>query len=364
MSSSKQDITTRYEEERMRAQDQSQLIYLQGQIDELRRQLKESGNKYTWAIEQVRKSEAIITQLQSMIERQGQEQAQTLETYRRDITALRKEVSNSTIKIDDHTKPIRDIQVSLANLAEQRKQDLQTAQSWFARIELVEQRFTELDSRVRDQIDQHRALQRQIDDLREHDGQLMADLRKMSEEVQIEKQNLRRQSVEGQQIITDSLGQLRELTSRSILLDETIKGIEAQIDPLPEQLELIRSSLPDIVIEVKRIERLSTERFLMNQERLEELRRQQNTQIDELQNTDETQLRQITSWIERLDAWCLEHEGKLARTQSRLEDIQISHLSRMQESERREIQSLSDMLAALQQRLSVAQSEILAQGNE
>ncbi len=364
MATSKNDLTAKYEEERIRAQDQSQLIYLQGQIDELRRQIKDTNGKYAWAMEQVRKSEAVITQLQSMIERQAQEQMQVLEGYRREITALRKDVANSTIKIDDSTKPLREIQATLSGVAEQRKQDFQTAQSWFARIELLEQRYSDLDARIRDQVEQQRTYTAQLDGLRETDQQLVLDLRKLSEDVQIEKQSIRRQSVEAQQLIADSHAVVTELISRTQLLDETIKSIDAQVEALPEQIEFVRSQLPDIVSELKRIERLSTERFLMNQERLEELRFQQNEHLDDLRNTDENQLRQITAWIERIDAWCLEHEGKLARTQNRLEDIQISHLSRMQEQERREIQSLSDVLTAIQQRLTIAQSEIMAQGNE
>ena len=55
MPTQKPDITARYEEEKLRVQEQSQLIYLQNQIDELRRLLKEQNNKYAWAVEQVRR---------------------------------------------------------------------------------------------------------------------------------------------------------------------------------------------------------------------------------------------------------------------------------------------------------------------
>ena len=361
MVSSKNDLPGRYEEERLRTQEQSQLLYLQNQIDDLRRQVKDTNNKYGWAMEQIRKSEAVITQLQSMLERQAQEQVQTLEGYRREITTMRKEIANSTIKIDDTTKPIRDIQVSLGNLAEQRKQDSQTAQSWFARVELTEQRFGDLDTRLRDHVDQQRMYTAQLDGLREADAQINQDVRRLSEEVQIEKQNIRRQTVESQQMIVDSHASVTEVISRTERLDQMIKSVEAQVEAIPEQIEFIQVQLPDMIAELKRIERVSTERFLMNQERLEELRSQQNQQLDEQRLVEEQHIRQVTSWIDRIDAWCLEYEGKLARTQSRLEDVQISHLDRIQEQERRELQTLSNLIESLQQRLSVAQSEVVAQ---
>ena len=364
MANTKQDITTKYEEERLRAQEQSQLVYLQSQIDELRRQIKDTNGKYAWAMEQSRKSEAVVAQLQGMLERQGQEQLQTLEGYRRELTALRKEVANSSIKIDDSTKPLRDIQVTLAQQSEHRKHDVQTSQSWFARIEMLEQRIGDFDARLREAMEGQRGYTAHLETLRAADDQIIQDVRKISEDVQIEKQNLRRQTVEAQQMVADSRAVVTELQSRIVLLDEMQRGLEAQIEPLPMQIEFVRQQLPDIVAELKRIERVSTERFLMNQERLEELRSQHNEQLDDLRMTDETHLRQILSSLERIDAWCQDHESKLGRTQNRLEDVQIAHLSRMQDIERREVQALSDILAAMQTRLQIAQSELLEKSSE
>lgn len=364
MANGKQELTAKYEDERIRAQEQSQLVYLQSQIDELRRQIKDTNGKYSWAMEQSRKSEAIIAQLQGLIERQTQEQLQTLEGYRRELTTLRKEVANSAIKIDDNVKPLRDIQLTIAQHNEHRKQDVQTAQSWFARIELIEQRMNEFDARLRDSIEHQRTYSGQLDTLRAADAQAIQDIRKLSEEVQIEKQNLRRQAVEAQQMVVDSRAIVSELQSRIEHVDEMQKGLEAEVESLPEQIEFVRAQLPDMIAELKRIERVSTERFLMNQERLEELRGQHNEQLDDLRMADETHLRQITGSLERFDAWCHEYEAKLARTQNRLEDIQIAHLSRMQDYERREVQALSDILTTFQSRLAVAQSEILEKSSE
>ncbi len=97
--------TSKYEEERLRAAEQSQFVYLQGQIDELRRLLKEQSNKYAWAMEQIRRVEASVSQIGGLLDRQRQEMAQTLDSYRRDITALRKEVAGALVKIDEGCAP-------------------------------------------------------------------------------------------------------------------------------------------------------------------------------------------------------------------------------------------------------------------
>ena len=89
----KPNVTSKYEEERLRAAEQSQIVYLQGQIDELRRLIKDQSNKYNWAMEQVRKVEATAAQTEGLFERYRQEVGQSLDGYRRDIANLRKEVA-------------------------------------------------------------------------------------------------------------------------------------------------------------------------------------------------------------------------------------------------------------------------------
>src|SRR5215208_495049 len=106
----KPNVTSKYEEERLRTQEQSQIVYLQGQIDELRRHIKDQTNKYNWAMEQVRKVEGEVVQIGGLFERHRQEIVQSLEGYRRDIAVLRKEVASALIKIEEGSKPIREMQ--------------------------------------------------------------------------------------------------------------------------------------------------------------------------------------------------------------------------------------------------------------
>ena len=102
----KPNVTSKYEEERLRAAEQSQIVYLQGQIDELRRLIKDQTNKYNWAMEQVRKTEAAVTQVQSLVERHAGEVLQSGEAVRRDVVALRKEVAGALVKIDATDLPV------------------------------------------------------------------------------------------------------------------------------------------------------------------------------------------------------------------------------------------------------------------
>ena len=73
-------------------------MYLQGQIDELRRLIKDQSTKYGWAMEQVRKVEATAAQTEGLFDRYRQEVSQSLDGYRRDIAVLRKEIASALIK--------------------------------------------------------------------------------------------------------------------------------------------------------------------------------------------------------------------------------------------------------------------------
>ena len=136
----KPNISSKYEEERLRTQEQSQIVYLQGQIDELRRLIKEQNNKYSWAMEQVRKAEGGVSQVEGLFERFRNEVTVALDGFRRDIASLRKDVAGAMVKAEESTKPLREMQAQIQQLGEARRQDREAVSGWLTRIEDLEQR--------------------------------------------------------------------------------------------------------------------------------------------------------------------------------------------------------------------------------
>jgi chromosome segregation ATPase len=332
------DLTAKFEEERLRAHEQSQIVYLQGQIDELRRLIKDQTNKYNWAMEQTRKTEAAVVQVQSLFERHTEEVTQSIEASRRDIVGLRKEIAGALVKIEEGVKPLREMQSQIQQLAEARRQDRDQVFPWFARIEDTEQKILDLQSQIRETEERQRQLVAQLDRLREADAVALQEARRVGEELQVEKQNLRRQIVEGQQVVVDMRSWFDDFDARLIRIDE-----------VHHRVELFAEQLPDIVADIKRVERISTERFLMNQERLEDMRHQSDEKLVALQETDERHLRQLTSWLERVDGWVRELEQRLSRSASRLEAAQHSHIARIAELEQRELQVIAALSDAFRQ---------------
>lgn len=356
------DLTAKYEEERLRAHEQSQIVYLQGQIDELRRLLKDQTNKYNWAMEQVRKTEAAVTQLQGLFERHAGEVAQAGEAVRRDVVALRKEVAGALVKIDESVRPIRDMQAQIQQVAEARKQDRDYVASWLGRVEQLEQQLPGFHSQIKELDERQRQVLLQLDRLREADTVAVQEARRVGDELQVEKQSLRRQAVEAQQLVADVRSVLDEHASRITRLDDIRQHINLFAETLPGQITELAAKLPDLSAEIKRVERVSTERFLMNQERLEEVRVQADEKIGTLQEADEQHLRQLTSWLERVDGYLRELEQRITRSTSRLEVVQQTHIGRIVELERREMDQLNALLAAVRditERTKAAQIETI-----
>jgi chromosome segregation ATPase len=358
----KPNVTSKYEEERLRAAEQSQIVYLQGQIDELRRLIKDQSNKYNWAMEQVRKTEASIAQIEGLFERQRQEITQSLDGYRRDIAVLRKEIASALVKVEENGKPIREMQTQIHQLGTARKHDRDEVAGWLIRVEEIEQRTLSWHAQIKESEERHRTLAGQLDGFYAADEALRAELRKFNEELQIEKQSLRRQAVEAQQLVADVRSILEEHHSRLVRLDEIRQQITLFTDQLPSQISSIEGKLPEIVGEIKRVERLSTERFLMNQERLEEVRHQQDEKVVALQETDEQHLRQLTSWLERVDGWVRELEQRLTRSTGRLDELQREYSGYLNELDHRDLQLIEGMAGTLREQSERIRAEQIERG--
>jgi chromosome segregation ATPase len=357
-----QNITSKYEQERLRAAEQSQIVYLQGQIDELRRLIKDQTNKYNWAMEQVRRVEGGVAQIEGILDRHRQEIAQSLEGYRRDITTLRREVANALVKAEEGIKPIREMQTQIHQLGETRKQDRDQVAGWLLRIEDLEQRTLNWHAQIHEAEEQHRSLAAKLDGLHGADDDVRIEVRKFNEDLQVERQNLRRQAVEAQQLVADVRNILDNHHSRIVRLDEIRQHIEQFAEHLPGQITAVEGKVVTLVDEIKRIERMSTERFLMNQERLEEVRHQNDERLEVLQETDEQHLRQLTAWLERIDGLVRELEQRVNRSTARVEVAQREQAAHIAILDQRGVQVIDALAAAVREQAEKLKADQIARG--
>lgn len=349
MSNPSQKLTNKYDEERARAADQSQMVYLQGQIDELRRALKDQTSKYNWAMEQVRKVEGSVVQIEAAHDRQRQEIATALESYRRDITNLRKDVANVLVRAEESVKPLREIQTQIHQLGEARKADRDHVAGWLVRIEDLEQSTRNWFAQIKEVDERHRGLLGRFDALYAADDSARAEIRKVGEDLQIEKQSLRRQSVEAHQLVEDMRSVLDDHNSRIVRLDEIRTQINLFAEQLPGQVAALDTRIIEVAGEIKRVDRQTNEQFLLSQERLEDVRHQQEEKVQAIQEADEHQLRQLNSWLERVDSLVREIDQRLLRTNSRIEGISREHASHLGVLEQRDLQVVETLLSAVRE---------------
>ncbi len=351
------NLTEKFEAERLRTQEQSQIVQLQGQIDELRRLLKDQTNKYQWAMEQVRKTESAVTQVQSSFERHTEEVAQAVERSRRDFLELRKDVSSSLVKHQDVFETVRQMQAQIQQLAEARKQDRDQSFSWVSRVDELDQRLKTLHASIKENEERHRQLALQITHLREADTETVQEVRRVSEQLEVEKQSLRRQAVEAQQLVSDVRSVLEDHDSRITRIDEIRQNLELFAEQLPQQIADIVIRFPDIDIEIKRVERISTERFLMTQERLENLRHQADEKIGVLQETEEQNTHHHNAWLERIDSWIQELEQRMNHGFENNDVVQRDLLKKILQMEERDFNGIVTIRNAFNHYVEIFQDE-------
>ena len=342
------NISAKYEEERNRSSNQSQISHLQGQIDELRRLLRDQGQKYQLAIEQVRKNDQANADMETQFSRQSQELSQTIDGFRRDIGSLRKEFASTLVKVEDGIQPIRDMQAQIQELGTARKDDRVSVATLINRLAELEQKNGALFALVREADERHRSVVARLETFQSAEDTRRAELRKILEEVQIEKQQLRRQAVENQQLVADSKYILSEQQSRLVRLDDFRSQIDKVTTEIPEQVKNLETKITTIGQETKQVERLASEHYLANQQRIEEIRLQQEEKLTSFQDTEERQFRQITTWIERIDTYVRDLEQRLTRTHNRLENLQHDHANHFNDIETREMELLSASVKTMQ----------------
>jgi chromosome segregation ATPase len=297
-------------------------------------------------MEQVRRVEAQNAQLQGVIDRQAQEQQVVMESYKRELSTLRRDIANALVKSEEAVKPVREIQASIHQLNESRRTDREHVAPLFGRIDELEHAEREMVAHIREGDDRYRQLLPQIEQLRLADHDVLEDIRRLGDEIKAEKQALRRQAVEAQQMVSDARNSMHEPVARLTHLEELHKHLDTMVRALPGAIESVAGQLPGIKDDLRRIEIISTERFMLTQERLEELRHQNEERLVDLRDTDEQHLRHLTSWLERIDAWCREQEGRVGRVGNRLDLLFQRHENRLADLETQEAKLLEHITGA------------------
>src|SRR6266487_4830462 len=118
-----QDMLKSSKEEDQRKRDEAQFHSVQQQIDELRRQFKETLARQQWFEELYRQGEGKVSQLQAAQDRLAQDVSQTLHARQVDDGRVKSQIADLAQRIESPDKQIRELKSHLQELGNIIKSD-------------------------------------------------------------------------------------------------------------------------------------------------------------------------------------------------------------------------------------------------
>ena len=307
------DLSKQIESEQRRLQERSQIAHLQGQVDELRHRLEQQAARSQLASEQARQVQDLFAQLETRFEALVGEAKLQEQTRLRAYQALQKEVAEVRVRVEEPARQllsliaqVQDIQESIRLLREQVLQGQEAEKRCEQRVEglraqglLLEERLARLDS-----------LLGQLQEGEEERAQMARQVR---EEVDAERQSLRRRAADIERLATDLRGEVQDAASRLNRLtelqrqgDTAMKAVEEKMDAVPVQFDRFAA-------ELQRIEREGMERSLQEQERLETLRQSVQRELSDLRKAEERRGESQNTWLRRIEELYHGLDERLAR---------------------------------------------------
>ena len=341
------DLGQQLEVEQRQLQEKSQLAHLQGQLDELRHRLEQQTSRVQLASEQAHQVQELFGQVEARFDALVGETRLQEQTRLRAHQSLQKDVAELRLRVEEPARQIlsllaqtQDVQDNIRTLREQigktqqettnQGQELDGAR---AQSLLLEERLARLDSL--------------IGRLLEGEEERQQAVRQMQEQINTERQNLRRQAADLERLTTDLRGEGLELRSRLGRLLELQRQDSATRESIVERLDEQNQQTERMTADLQRSERELVERFLQGQERLEDLRRAVQRDWDELRKTEERREESQNAWLRRIEELYHGLDERIARRDSEMGKslgLLQARLGTLERGEEGLLRSLIDLL--------------------
>jgi|GEM_PF-1095205 len=309
-------------DEDQRKRDEAQAYNVQQQLDEIRRQLKENLARQQWFEELYKQGEGRIAQVQLAQDRLAQDVAQTLHARQIDDGRTKSHIAELAQRVEAPDKQIAQLRAQIQELAESRKTERDVNVAGQRQIEDLQRQIREINSHISTVGEANRQVRDSLDDIRAAIAEVRQETVRVGELQRMEEQRLRRQGVELQGLFEALRQQFSEIAARSQRVDDVRNQLSERIQAIEEKLGPIYDTEEELRKSVERVVTLTTEQYLAQQERLEDIRIQLDSDISEQrqindQRVDRT-LSRFTSIEERLRAV----ENSLNELPSRFEALE------------------------------------------
>lgn len=307
------DLSQQIASEQRRLQERAQIAHLQGQVDELRHLLEQVGARAQLASEQARQVQDLFAQVEARFEALVGETRLQEQTRQRAHQSLQKEVAELRVRVEEParqtlslTAQVQDLQDGLRLLREELARREEERKGMGQRLEevraqglLAEERLARLDAL--------------LGQLQQTEEERQRSVQQIREEIEEERQHLRRQAGEVDRLAVELRGEVQELLARLNRQAELQRKAEAALAAMGERLDDVGATFDRLTAELQRVEREAVEQFLQNQERIEALRQASQREWNELREVEERRGESQNAWLRRIEELYHELDERLAR---------------------------------------------------
>lgn len=295
------DMLKSSRDEDQRKRDEAQFYSIQQQLDDLRRQLKENLARQQWFEELYKQGESRIAQVQQAQDRLTQDIAQALHARQINEGRTKALVSDLAQKIEAPDKQLREIKSQIHELSESRKSDRDADVVSQRQIDDLQRQIRDLNSLISKTGEGSRQLRDLMEDLRGALAEVLQETAHVAELQRLEEQRLRRQGVELQGLFENLRQQFTEVSAKSQRVDDVRHQLTERIEAVEGQLATLVKDEADLHSDFERIERLSTEQYLAQQERIETVRTQIEAQFSEQRGIGDQRMDRFMARLGNMD---------------------------------------------------------------
>ena len=278
------DMLKSREDEDNRRREEVQFYSIQQQLDELRRQLKENLARQQWFEELYKQNEGKLQQVQMAQDRLTQDIAQSLHARQMEDTRLKTQVGELLGRIELPEKQLKEVRAQMQEVIDSRKGVRGSEVTGQRQLDDITAQIRDIHSHLGKLSDSQRQLRDLVQELDSALGEVRQEAIHLAELQSMEEQRLRRQGVELQGLFEALRQQFGEIAARSQRVDDVRRQLTERFDALDEFLERQRVEDANTRHDIDRLEKSSNEQYLLQQERLENVRSQIEAQLGEMRN--------------------------------------------------------------------------------
>jgi chromosome segregation ATPase len=235
---------------------------------------------------------------------------------------MKAQIAELAQRVESPDKQIRELRSLIQEMNNSFKTDRDITDNDRKQIESLQSQIREIHSAMSLFTDGQRQLRDLMQELDTAIGEVRAEALHVAELQRMEEHRLRRQGVELQELFETLRQQFGEVSAKSQRVDEVRRQLVERIEAVEELLSLVRNEEKSTNDDLERLEKLGTEQYLVQQERLEAIRMQIDSQLSEMRQVADQRMERYMGRFTGVDDRIRSIEQMLSEIPSRFEALE------------------------------------------